>query len=76
MNSGYTCKQQAIQLGLEKQKKFYLLLLKKQKKNYKQNPLQENMTVIIQPLSFAQILIPKNILLNKYLKLRKSDYWQ
>jgi len=39
------------------------------------SPLQGNMAMLVQTLSLTQILIPKIILLNKYLKPWKSDRW-
>lgn len=72
-----------MQLGLEKEKKCCHLLLRNQEKttskvvlNHSTIALQENMTMLTQGLSFAQILIPNNILFNKYLTLWKSYYWQ
>lgn len=83
MNSEQSCQQQAIQLSLEQEKSFVSCYCKIRRKttskvmlNDSTSPPQESMTTLIQTLSSAQILIPKKILLNKYLKLWKSDDWQ
>lgn len=78
MHSEHIWKQQTI---LEKEKCVVTCYSKTRKKttsevvlNHSTIALQENMAMLIQGLSFAQILITNNILFDKYLKLWKSTY--